>query len=184
MNKFSLLSVLALFFVSSGCSVFDAQCDLFTEVEAQLECLDQAFMELRADADTCYDGRRSRLTDCEEGDEAERGESVYFCRGGEWYAEGDEDVERNLETKGGVREGTEEAVREEDTEADEPLRDRRAFCEGLEADDEGYERCQAAMSDLDGLHVRTREGVERSSGVDERRQAIRRGLRAGRILAG
>ena len=58
------------------------------------------------------------------------------------------------------------------------------YCEGLEEDDDNYERCQRALGNLDGLHERTRSTVERSDDSDERGQTIRSGLREGRGLAG
>lgn len=198
MNRTALVFALALFPALSACSVFEVQCDHLSQVDGQLECLDQAFMELRADADTCYDERRRRVEACENGDEAARGDVAYVCRDGDWYLLSDEDEDVRLaETKGGEREGEDEEVREgaedddreaedEDRESlgdDDRLTERTLFCEGLEEADEDYERCRTAMVGLDGLHERTRGLVERSAESEERRRGIRRGLRAGRGMA-
>jgi len=82
-----LIPALALFLVPllHGCSPFVMQCDHLSETDEQVQCLDTAFEELRADHDACYDERRGDHDDYD---------WVEYCEGLE---PGHEDFDRCLQ---------------------------------------------------------------------------------------
>jgi len=187
MRNITVLSLLSMATFFCGCTAFDVQCDSLTDLDAQVECLDTAFLELRSSADACYDEQRDRgeagREECVEGETLDRGGVLYTCTRGTWISEGEADPEAERvgdEGLGADRDGE----RAEDEDAD--ARDRediRSYCAELSEGDEDYERCRGAMDELEGLHQRTRGEVERNGEARERRGIIRNGLREGRGLA-
>jgi len=177
--------LLALLPTLTGCASFENQCNQYSEVSAQLACLDTAFLALESEI---VERRGERNTEREG---ADLREYLEYCEGlrerfgdEDWADENRQDYGERLRECSMLWERIGEDREREGCVEDETLiRWAEDEPEAWEEDEDEVREADCERGDLGeirGMRDRARQSVRRSTDSDERGETIREALREGR----